>query len=67
MSCPQSYSQTLESPEVSALKESIAAKRHVLQIKRRCWKIVPNSQGNHHNLLRCHFVLVKMKNGFVDR
>ena len=41
VSCPQSYSQALKSPEVAAWKESIAAELHVLQDKRRCWEIVP--------------------------
>ena len=41
VSCPQSSSQALKSPEVAAWKESIAAELHVLQNKRRCWEFVP--------------------------
>ena len=68
MSCPQSYSQALKSPEVTAWKETTAAKLHVLQDKRRCWEIVPYPKGRHHNLLRCHFVFkVKVKDGRIDR
>ena len=62
VSCPQSYSQALKSPEVAAWKESIATELHVLLDKRRCWEIVPYPKGRHYNLLRCHFVFkVKMK------
>ena len=45
VSCPQSYSQALKSPEVAAWKESITAELHVLQDKRRCWKIVLYTKG----------------------
>ena len=68
VSCPQSYSQALKSPEVAAWKESIAAELHVLQDKRRCLELVPYPKGRHYNLLRCHFVFkVKIKDGRIDR
>ena len=69
VSCPQTYSQALKSPEVAAWKESIiATELHVLQDKRRCWEIVPYPKGRHYNLLRCHFVFkVKLKDGRIDR
>ena len=68
VSCFQSYSHALKSPEVAAWKESIAAELHVLQEKRYCWEIVPYPKGRHHNLLRCHIVFkAKIKDGRIDR
>ena len=67
LSCPQSYNQALQSPDVSAWKASIAAEVHTLQNMRKCWEVVPYPPGQ-HNYLRCHFVFkIKMKEGKVDR
>jgi hypothetical protein len=68
LSCPQSYSQALKSPDVEAWTASMASELHTLQHKRKCWEIVPYPKSGHHNYLRCHFVYkIKMKHGKVDR
>ena len=68
ISCPQSYNQALKSHVVTAGKESIATKLHVLQNKRRYWEFALYPKGNHDNLLRCHVVFkVKIQDGRVNR
>ena len=68
LSCPQTYTQALKSPEHDAWKASMDLELHTLQHKRKCWEVVPYPKDGHHNFLRCHFVYkVKMKQGKVDR
>jgi hypothetical protein len=68
LSCPQTYTQALKSPEHEAWKASMDLELHTLQHKRKCWEVVPYPKDGHHNFLRCHFVYkVKMKQGKVDR
>ena len=57
LSCPQSYSQALKSPDHEAWKDSMDAELHTLQHKRKCWEVVPYPQQGRHNFLRCHFCL----------
>ena len=68
LSCPQTYTQALKSPDCDAWKASMDTELYTLQHKRKCWEVVPYPKDGHHNFLRCHFVFkVKMKQGKVDR
>jgi len=68
LSCPQSYTQALKSPERAEWQASMQLELDTLQHKRKCWEIVPYPTDGHHNYLRCHFVYkVKMKQGKVER
>jgi hypothetical protein len=68
LSCPQTYTQALKSPEHEAWKASMDLELHTLQHKRKCWEFVPYTKDGNHNFLRCHFVYkVKIKQGKVDR
>ena len=68
MSCPQSYTQALKSPDHQAWKQSMDEELDTLQNKRHCWEVVPYPKQGRPNYLRCHFVYkVKMKQGKIDR
>jgi hypothetical protein len=49
LSCPQTYTQALKSPDCDAWKASMDSELHTLQHKRKCWEVVPYPRDGQHN------------------
>jgi hypothetical protein len=56
MSCPQSYTQALKSPDHQAWKQSMDEELDTLQNKRQCWEVVPYPKQGRPNYSMGSFV-----------